>query len=94
MLGVLLHGADAEGAAVFAERLRSVAAERLVHPSMDGQRLRVTVGIAIIGEGVPLAALDEAFAAAEAALSTAQGDGGDRVVMAAAPPSRSAGLPQ
>jgi len=94
VLGVMLHGADPEGAGIFAERLRKQVSERMSHPAMDGRRLRVTVGIAQVGDGAGLPALDEALAAAETALATAQADGGNRVVAAAPPPARTAMLPQ
>ncbi|WP_137124343.1 GGDEF domain-containing protein [Roseomonas sp. HF4] len=93
VLGVMLHGADPAGAAIFAARLRKQASERLSHPAMDGRRLRLTIGIAQVGGGTGVLALDEAFAAAETAVATAQSDGGDRVVTAAPPPPRSADLP-
>jgi diguanylate cyclase (GGDEF)-like protein len=93
VIGVMLHGADPAGAAIFAERLRRQVSERLNHPAMDGRRLRLTIGIAQVGGGTGVLALDEAFAAAETAVATAQADGGDRVVAAAPPPPRSADLP-
>lgn len=93
VLGVVLHGADPAGATTFAERLRNQVSERLSHPAMDGRRLRLTIGIAQVGGGTGVLALDEAFAAAETALATAQADGGDRMVAAAPPPPRSADIP-
>lgn len=93
VLAVLLPSAGTEAAAIMAGRLRHEAAARLVHPGMDGSRLTLSVGIAAVGEGPVRAVLDEAIAAAEAALASAQAAGGDRVLTAPAPPLRSAGPP-
>ncbi len=92
-LVALLPSASAEAARGMAERLRREAATRLSDPKFDGRRLSVSVGIAMLGDGPARAVLDEAIAAAEAALSTAQAAGGNRVLEAPAPPPRSAGLP-
>ena len=59
---------------------------------MSGQRLTVSVGIAVVGDGAEPAALEEAISAALAALRGAAADGGDRIRLAAPPPARSVGL--
>ncbi len=92
-LVAVLPSATTEAAFGMAERLRREASARLVHPSMDGSRLSVSVGIAPIGNGPTRAVLDEAIAAAEAALASAQAAGGDRALESPAPPLRTAGQP-
>jgi GGDEF domain-containing protein len=89
----LLPAATPEAAQGLAERLRREAATRLNHPAMDGRRLSVSLGIAPLGAGPARAVLDEAIAAAEAALAAAQAAGGERVIEAPAPPPRSVGRP-
>ncbi len=89
----VLHSATTEAAFGMADRLRREAATRLVHPSMDGGRVSVSVGIAPVGDGPTRAVLDEAIAAAEAALASAQAAGGDRALASPAPPLRTAGQP-
>jgi GGDEF domain-containing protein len=93
VLAALLPSATPEAARVMAERLRREAATRLAHPRMDGQPVTVSVGIAPVGDGPTRAVLDEAIAAAEAALASAEAAGGDRVLEAPAPPVRSAAQP-
>lgn len=93
VLAALLPSATPEAATGMAERLRLQAATRLAHPGMDGSRLTVSVGIAPVGDGPTRAVLDEAIAAAQAALASAQAAGGDRMLASPAPPLRSAGQP-
>ncbi|BDG72601.1 GGDEF domain-containing protein [Roseomonas fluvialis] len=93
VLAALLPSATTEAAAGMADRLRREASTRLAHPGMDGTRLTVSVGIAPVGDGPTRAVLDEAIAAAEAALASAQAGGGDRVLASPAPPLRTAGRP-
>jgi diguanylate cyclase (GGDEF)-like protein len=93
VLAALLPSASPEAATGMADRLRREASVRLAHPGMDGSRLSVSVGIAPVGDGPTRAVLDEAIAAAEAALASAQAGGGDRVLASPAPPLRTAGQP-
>lgn len=92
VLGTLLPAASSEDAERVANRLRAVASERMVDPEMNGQRVTVSVGIAVVGDGAEPAALEEAISAALAAYRTALAEGGDRARLAPPPPARSAGL--
>nr|WP_246514052.1 GGDEF domain-containing protein [Neoroseomonas soli] len=88
VLGALLPGAEA--ARTVGDRLREEISVRLPHPAMDGRRLTVSIGISLVGGGPASAALDEAFAASEAALVAARRAGGDQVMVAEPPPMRTA----
>lgn len=92
VLGTLLPAATGETAARIAARLRTLASERMVHPEMTGQRVSVSVGIAVVGEGAEPAALEEAISAALAAYRQAVAEGGDRERSAPTPPARSPGV--
>jgi diguanylate cyclase (GGDEF)-like protein len=92
-LAALLPSATAEAAAIMADRLRREAAARLAHPSMDGRRVTLSVGISLVGDGPIRAVLDEAIDTAESARAAASAAGGDRVLEGPAPPLRTAGQP-
>lgn len=92
LLGTLLPAATPEDAERVANRLRAVASERLVDPEMSGQRVTVSIGIAVVGEGAEPAALEEAISAAQAAYRVALAAGGNCARVAPSPPARSAGL--
>jgi diguanylate cyclase (GGDEF)-like protein len=83
-----LPGTGPLAARVVAERLRTRVAARLPHPAMDGRRTTVSLAIAEVGDGTAPAALEEAMAAAEAALREARDTGGNRIGMAPLPPPR------
>lgn len=93
VLGTLLPAATGEAAERIANRLRALASERLVDPEMSGQRPTVSVGIAVVGDGIEPAALEEAISAALAAYRLAKDAGGDQLHVAVEPPARSAGVP-
>ncbi len=93
VLGTLLPAATGEAAERIANRLRSLASERLVDPEMSGRRPTVSVGIAVVGDGVEPAALEEAISSALSAYRMARDAGGDQLRLAPEPPARSAGVP-
>ena len=92
VVATLLPAATEEAAERVAARLRTLSSERMIDPDMSGQRMTVSVGIAVVGDGAEPAALEEAISAALTALRGAVADGGDRIRLAAPPPARSAGL--
>ncbi len=89
-LGALLPGTGPEAARIVAKRLLRTVAGHFHHPAMDGRRLRLSIGIAAIGDGIETAALDEAISAALQALEEAYAAGGDRLAVAPPPPPRQA----
>lgn len=91
LLGMLLPAATEEAAERVAARLQTLSSERLIDPEMNGQRMTVSVGLAVVGDGAEPAALEEALSAALAALAGAAADGGDRIRLAPTPPARSPG---
>lgn len=93
VLGTLLPAATQQDALQVAGRLRALSAERLVDPEMTGERVSVSIGIAIVGDGAEPAALEEAMSAAMAAYRAAVAGGGNQVQLSEPPPARSAGLP-
>ncbi|NMJ42402.1 GGDEF domain-containing protein [Roseomonas sp. JC162] len=90
VVAAMLPGTAAEAAQRLAERLRAQVAERLPHPSMDGSRMTVSIGIAAIDQGIGRATLDEAMDAAETALIRVMDAGGDGIRLAEPPPHRHA----
>ncbi len=90
VLAALLPGTSAEAARALAERLRAQVGERLPHPSMNGSRMTVSIGIAAVDCGVGRATVDEAMDAAETALVQVMREGGDGIRLALAPPDRNA----
>ncbi len=91
VLGTLLPAATAETGELVAARLRALASDRMVHPDMSGQRVTVSVGIAVVGDGAEPAALEEAISAALVVRRDAAASGGNRAGIATPPPVRSPG---
>ena len=64
----------------------------MVDVSMSGRRVTMSIGIAMVGDGVEPAILEEAISTAIAACRQAAAAGGDGIRLATAPPIRSARL--
>ncbi|MEO3471623.1 diguanylate cyclase [Roseomonas sp. CAU 1739] len=92
VLGTLLPAATEEAAERVAARLRALSSERMIDPEMSGQRMTISVGVAMVGDGAEPAALEEAISSALTALRGAMADGGDRIRLAPTPPGRQAGV--
>ncbi|UFN50368.1 GGDEF domain-containing protein [Roseomonas sp. OT10] len=82
---LLLPGEGVDGARSVAERLREDVARLIPHPGGEGHRITLSAGLAAIGPGEPVAALEKALSAADQALYAAKAAGRDRVIVASGP---------
>ena len=78
---LLLPGDATADAAHVAERLRGMVANGVAHPAGPDRRVTLSVGVAALGPGADVAALEAALAAADRALYEAKAAGRDRVVI-------------
>jgi diguanylate cyclase (GGDEF)-like protein len=92
LLGALLPDATGDAAESVAARLRRLAAERMIDVTMTGRRVTMSIGIAMVGDGVEAAVLEEAISTAVAACRQKASEGGDGIRLATIPPVRSAPL--
>jgi diguanylate cyclase (GGDEF)-like protein len=78
---VLLYATTAEEAFSVAERLRAEVKRRVQHPGGSDHQVTVSGGVAAVPRShEPEAALEQALAAADAALYSAKRTGRDRVM--------------